>query len=374
MALFDENSIIDTSYIDDLFSNEDVEVEETSEEEIVNTDELFIEKTEDVIEESSKEDELFNEEELSKNTKENNNKEINSNVYNSVAKAFVEDGIFTDISDEDVNNIQTSEDFVEIIEKVINSKLDEKQKRINDALNYDIEPDIIRDYEGVIDNLNNIKEDSIKDESEEGSTLRKQLIYQDFINRGYSKERAEREVNKSFNSGSDIEDALESLNSNKEFFKSQYDTIIKEAKEEKELSIKNKKEEIAKFKSSVLEDKSFFGNYEVDKSTRQKVYDNVTKPIYKDPDTGELLTAIQKYERDNKTDFIKNLGLVYTLTDGFRDFKGLLKGEVKKEVKKGIRDLENIINNTSRTSDGSLNFVSGVDSNSFIGKGWKIQD
>ena len=33
------------------------------------------------------------------------------------------------------------------------------------------------------------------------------IIFQDFLNRGYSKERAAREVQKSFNAGTDIDDA-----------------------------------------------------------------------------------------------------------------------------------------------------------------------
>ena len=39
----------------------------------------------------------------------------------------------------------------------------------------------------------------------------------------------------------------------------------------------------------------------------------------------------------------------------------LVKGKVREEVKKGLRDLENVLNSTSRTADGNLKFVSGVD-------------
>lgn len=62
------------------------------------------------------------------------------------------------------------------------------------------------------------------------------------------------------------------------------------------------------------------------------------------------------------------------MTDGFKNLDGLVKGKVKREVKKGLRELENTINNTARTSDGSLKYVSGVDEDpeSFIGKGWKL--
>jgi hypothetical protein len=126
-------------------------------------------------------------------------------------------------------------------------------------------------------------------------------------------------------------------------------------------------------KKSILEDNKVFGDLQIDKATRQKVIDNISKPIYKNPETGELLTAIQKYERENRTDFLKNVGILYTLTDGFKNLDSLVKGKVNKEMKKGLRELENTLNNTARTSDGNLNFMSGVgDSESIISKGWKL--
>jgi glycine cleavage system pyridoxal-binding protein P len=77
---------------------------------------------------------------------------------------------------------------------------------------------------------------------------------------------------------------------------------------------------------------------------------------------------------DNRTDFLKNVGLLFTLTDGFKNLDGLVKGKVNKEVKRGLRELENTINNTQRTSDGNLKLVSGMndDPESFIGKGYKL--
>jgi len=98
----------------------------------------------------------------------------------------------------------------------------------------------------------------------------------------------------------------------------------------------------------------------VNKITRQKAYDTIMKPLYKDSETGEMLTAIQKYEKENKSEFMKNLGLLFTLTDGFTNLNKLVSDKVKKESKKAIRELENTLNNTSRTSDGNLKFVSGV--------------
>lgn len=296
------------------------------------------------------------------------------NFYSSIAKALKEEGIFPDLDDEGLSKVKDPEDFRDLIDQQIKAGLDERQKRINEALNAGVEPTEIRRYENTINFLDSINNESISDESDKGENLRKNLIYQDFINRGYSKERAAREVQKSFNAGTDIDDAKEALKSNIDFFRDKYDELVNDAKSEAEQEEKERKEQAEKLKSSILNDKDVFGDLSVDKSTRQRIYDNIAKPVYKDPETGEYFTAIQKYEMENRTDFLKNIGLLFTLTDGFKNLDGLVKGKVKKEVKKGLRELEHTLNNTARTSDGNLKFVSGVDEDpeSFIGKGWNL--
>ena len=296
------------------------------------------------------------------------------NFYSSIAKALKEEGIFPDLDDDGLSKVKDPEDFRDLIDQQIKAGLDERQKRIDEALNAGVEPTEIRKYENTINFLDSIKEENISDEGDKGEKLRKDLIYQDFINRGYSKERATREVQKSFNAGTDIDDAKEALKSNIDFFKDKYDELVNDAKSEAEQEEKERKEQAEKLKSSILNDKDVFGDLSVDKSTRQKIYDNIAKPVYKDPETGEYFTAIQKYEMENRTDFLKNIGLLFTLTDGFKNLDGLVKGKVKKEVKKGLRELEHTLNNTARTSDGNLKFVSGVDEDpeSFIGKGWNL--
>ena len=296
------------------------------------------------------------------------------NFYSSIAKALKEEGIFPDLDDEGLSKVKDPEDFRDLIDQQIKAGLDERQKRIDEALNAGVEPTEIRKYENTINFLDSIKEENISDEGDKGEKLRKDLIYQDFINRGYSKERATREVQKSFNAGTDIDDAKEALKSNIDFFRDKYDELVNDAKSEAEQEERERKEQAEKLKSSILNDKDVFGDLSVDKSTRQKIYDNIAKPVYKDPETGEYFTAIQKYEMENRTDFLKNIGLLFTLTNGFKNLDGLVKGKVKKEVKKGLRELEHTLNNTARTSDGNLKFVSGVDEDpeSFIGKGWNL--
>ena len=331
--------------------------------EVVDVDTLFTDEPESVGSEDNKEQEGTSSKE-----------ETSPNFYSSIAKTFAEDGVFQDLNDEALSKVNDAESFIDLMEKQIQSKLDEKQRRIDEALNAGIEPTQVQKFESNLKVLNSITDEAISEEGEKGENLRKNIIYEDYIQKGFSKERAIKAVERSIAAGTDIEDAKEALASNKEFFQNEYDNLVKEAQEEGKKEAQERKEQAEKLKKSILEDAKVFGDVQVDKATRQKVFDNISKPVYKDPETGELFTAIQKYEMENRTEFLKNVGLLFTLTDRFKNLDGLVKGKVRKEVKKGLRELEHTLNNTSRTSDGNLKFVSGVedDPESFIGKGWDI--
>lgn len=280
-----------------------------------------------------------------------------SNFYSSIANALKAEGIFPDLDDEVISKVQKPEDFRDLIDQQIKAGLDETQKRVNECLNLGIEPNVVKQYESTIAYLNSIDEQALKAETPEGENLRKTLLMNDYVNRGFSKERALKEVEKSLNNGSDILDAQEALESIKTFYKTQYEGIIKKEKDAEAEFKKKQQEDAEKLKTSIIDDEKVFGDLVVDKVTRKKIYDNIMKPVYKDPKTGEVYTEIQKYEHDNPNEFMKYLGLCYTLTNGFKDFNGLVGKKVKKEVSQGLRDLESKLNNTSRNSDGNLQFM-----------------
>ena len=346
---------------------EEKEIEKTTEEEEISPDDLF-DNPESVG--SGKDNQEEEEDTKSEKDKGTSPK---TNFYSSIASALKEEGIFPDLDDDTLNGIKTPEDFAEAVEKTVQARLDERQKRIDAALQADVEPDEVRRYEQTLANLDAIKEEYITDETEKGERLRKNLIYQDFRNRGYSEARAKREVEKSFNAGTDIEDAKEALESNREYFSTQYQDLIKEAQEEAKEGQRKIKEEAAQLKKSMLEDKEVFTGITLDKTTRQKAFENITKPVFKTED-GEYLTAIQKYEMDNPVEFRKYLSVLFTMTDGFKNIDGLVKGKVKKEVKQSLRELEHKLSSTARNSSGNPRYVGGVeeDTESYIGKGWDL--
>ena len=348
--------------------NKPDETEHNTTEVNVDTETLFTDEPESVSSDEDSEDK--------EGTKSDKDKSDSpkKNFYSSIAKALKEDGVFPDLDDESLKSIENPEDFAAIVEKQVQQKLDDKQKRIDEALTVGVEPTEIKKYENSISYLKSITEDAIRNEAAEGEQLRKQLIFQDFINRGYSKERATREVQKSLNTGTDIEDAKEALQSNLDYFTEEYEDLINEAKEAQKAADATKAAQMENLKTTILSADKTFTDIQINQATRQKIFDNIAKPVYTDEKTGEKLTAIQKYERENRVDFLKNISMVFTLTDGFKNFDGLIKNKVRKELNKGIKELEHTINNTSRTTNGSLNFVSGAseDNESFIGKGWSL--
>lgn len=381
---FDLGNILEQDEINGMFddledevtidnSDEDVNNEENNNEttETIDSDKLFDEESEGV---GSEKEDINIEEGEETEPDEGNGTSPKAKFYSSIAKALKEEGVFPDLDDDDTKSIKTPSDFLNIIEKQIQEKFDERQKRIDDALNAGVEISEIKKYENTLNFLNSIDDNTISDESDKGEKLRQQLIFQDYINRGYSKERAQKEVQKSFNAGTDIEDAKDALDSNKDFFKKEYKSLVDSAKLEEEKAVNERKEQAEKLKKSIMDDDKLFGELKIDKGTRAKIYDNISKPVYKDPETGEFLTAIQKYEMENRTEFLKNVGLIFTLTNGFKNLDNLLKGKVKKEVNKGIRELERVLNNTAIPTNGNLKYMVGVDDDpeSYLGKGWKL--
>ena len=294
----------------------------------------------------------------------------NKNFYSSITDALVVDGIFPDLDKETIQNVKTPEDFQKIIEEQINARFTEKEKRINDALNNKVEPSIIQQYESTLDYLDKINDESLSAENEEGENLRRQIIYNDYLNRGFSKTRAEKMVNDAINNGTDVDDAKDALQGIKDFYNNKYKEILDSAKENEKKLAEERTKQSENLKKSIMEDKNLYGDVDVDKATRTKIYDFITKPVHKDSN-GNYMTALQKYQSENTIEAMKNFAICYTLTNGFKDWSKLGSKQAKKEVKKGLANLEKVINSTSRNNDGSLGFVS-FDESSYLGQGMQL--
>lgn len=370
----------DTEVVDEPTHTEEEEVTDTLDSdkpkeknkttEVVDPETLFEEETPESVgsgkDKEGKEDTVTDE--------EPDGTSPNDNFYSSIANALAVDGIFPNLDDETVKKAVDAESFSDLIEAEINARFDEKQQRISKALENGVEPTDIKKYESTLDYINKITDAAIAEESEKGEQLRYNLIYQDFLNKGMSPDKAKKYTDRTINAGTDVEDAKEALQSNKEYFSGEYNRLLQEAQQQADEEKAERSKQAKQLQTSLLKDKNLFGDMEISSDIRKKAFETVSKPVYKDPETGDYMTALQKYEIEHRADFLKYTGLIFAMTNGFKDFDSFAKGKVKKEMRKGLRDLEKTLNNTSRTKDGSLRMVTNQkdDPDSFIGKGMKL--
>lgn len=353
---FDEIEQIDSDDIEFTSSTKEDPIESTE----ADPDGIFKRKEKlesgSTTEDSDKEDSSLSEGEIAKpENQEGNKTSPNTPILASVAKACFEDGIFPDLSEEDINSVTDSDSFAAILKKQIEAGLDSEQKRLKEMLQYGVSPDVISQYETTIRNLSALTEEELENDTEEAELLRKKLIYNDYLNRGFKKERAQKEMERSINAGTDIEDAKAALESCIDYYKEEYENLINEKKEEAERARKEKEATLKKFKDKVLNTDKPFDGLNLDKVTREKVYTNMTKASYKDSE-GNILTPIQKYIKENPLEAQYYLSLMFTLTDGYKNIDKLVNQKLSKEKKSALRELQHTLSNTRQFDDGSVNF------------------
>lgn len=295
------------------------------------------------------------------------NAEDSPNIFSSIAKALKDEGVFPDLNIEDVNDAAS---LKKMFETQVDSRLNQQQKRIKEALDYGVEPTEIQRYENTLGYLFNIKEQDLTAESSEGENLRKRLIFQDFVNKGYSQEKAKKEVEKSLNAGTDIDDAKDALEENKKFYHQKYEALREAAKKEEEDYVNKRKQNLENLKKSIDGKENAFGSLTLDQKTKTKIYENLTKPVYKTED-GEYLTTLQKYERENSQDFLRYVGAFFTLTDGFTDFSKIFKPIAQKAVKSGFSQLEDVLKGNI-TKEGNLKLMGNNKDGEYFSGNWKL--
>lgn len=294
-----------------------------------------------------------------------------NNAYSSFAKALQGDRLFQFLDDEVIDNVKDADSFADAFEKEINARLDDETRRVKEILEAGVTPDEVNYYEDIIKRLDSITEDQLNGETEQVSRLRQNILFQDFLNRGYKEDRAKQFVKRSIDNGTIVEDAKDALESNKQFYKDKYDELIESRKAEAEAERQRVKKEAAEFRKAVLEKEKIFGDLSVDKPTRQKAYDAMTRIVGKNAD-GDPVTAVQKYADENPVEFRSVLGIVWALTDGFKELGNILKQDINKKVRSNLKEVENRING-STPRGGSPRFIGGEDeSSSGSRRGWML--
>lgn len=290
------------------------------------------------------------------------NKNIGNSPLSSLANALFKDGVLTNLKEEEIKTIKTADDFAAVFEKEIQSRIDEKNKRIDEALSLGVEPSEIKKNENLIQYLNGISEDTITEETEQATQLRMNLIVQDFMNKGFTQERAIKEANKSVAAGSDIDDALEALESNKTHFNKQYSDLINTAKKEQEEYKQTIIKRDTDVRENILKNEKLFADMNVTPVIRKLAVENIQKPVFTDKE-GNKFSAIQKYEKENPVDFLSKVALFYTITDGFTNIDKITSNTKGKIKSKALNELAGSLADINYGLDNSLTLTNNLGSN-----------
>ena len=292
----------------------------------------------------------------------------NGNAYSSFAKALQGDRLFQFLDDEVIDNVKDADSFADAFEKEINARLDDEVRKFKEATEAGVPSDTAAGYQNIIKQLDSITEEQLSEETEQAARLRQNLLYQDFLNRGYKEDRAKQLVQRAVKDGTDVEDAKEALESNKQHYQDKYDELIEESRKEVEAERQRVRKEASDFRKAVLEKDKIFGDIEVDKPTRQKAYDAMTRIVGKNAD-GESVTAVQKYADENPVEFRTVLGIMWAMTDGFKELGNILKKDINKKVRSNLKEVENRIK-SSTPRGGSPKFIGGEEESSGSRRSW----
>ena len=316
---------------------------------------------------SSKEEIEEDNETPSSKESEQESKNVSSpkaDVYSVTIQSLKDDGVLPDLDDEFIKTVNSPDKFIEAIEKQVEAKLDEQKRRIKEALDAGVSVEEVKSLEQTVQFLDDITTDKLEDEGQEGEELRKTLIYQDLLLKGFKEDKAKRAVEKAVADATDIDDAKDAYEALKGHYTAQYKEIVETQKQEKLASEKAQKEFFTDLQKMVLDTDTPFEGLQVDKKTRQKIYDNITKPTHKLED-GMQLTELQKYASENPKELSYYMGLFYTMTDGFKKLDKFIAAPVNKAKEKNIRNIEKLVE-TNKDRIGTSDFGVDEDLETFI--------
>jgi hypothetical protein len=279
-----------------------------------------------------------------------------TDVISSFAQAMREDGYLQNLTDEDFKGIKDAHSMAEAIKKEVQAQLTQEQLRIKQALDGGVNANEINQYHTAIENLNSITNEIVEADNEQSKTLRMNLIYKDYLNKGIHAEKAKTLTMRSVEAGTDKEDAKEALQANKEYFQKKYDDLLKGAEDKQKESQTLFENQAKELKAALLDTEEVFKGFKMDAQTRQKAYDAVTKPVFQTKD-GRQLTEVQKFAEEHPVEFRKALGAYFVLTNGFQGIGNLLNKEVKKQVQSHLKSFDEKLH--SRPSGGSMSYMEG---------------
>jgi hypothetical protein len=311
-----DNEILDMSLLE--FTEEaqtmtePIKEEPNKEEENISSIEITDDTTsQEKVGEEGKDPENLEEEDKGENTTSPANSD---EVFKPLAEFLKEKGFFTTLEKEITTADDLAEAFREEIKKNEFAQLNPLQKEYLEALSQGIPDNLVQEHMKTRGIFENITDEVLETEED----VRKEVIIQDRMASGWTKERAERDYKRISETGESIEESRISRDNLLQKEKVEYEATVARAKEEQTKAELAAKQQLEDLKNSVYKEDNFLSSFKVTDGLKQKVYETMNTVVDYTPD-GLPLNRLMKHKLDNPVEFEKNLYYLYELTNGFKD-------------------------------------------------------
>lgn len=316
MEIFlEDNGLVDDLIEVNINEDEEPDVEETPQaEEEDNKDpknkeeELLIE-----VDEDDEEPDETKKDSPPAEQSNNSDKQDSSNTISSFVNALKEEEILHLEEGKEIKSITDLYDAIqEEKEKYHKEQLqslpENSYRQALEAVKAGVPIDQVLGRQANVEKYSSIDETSIEADDAQGEAIRKQILTESFIAKGFSQEKAERFVKRSFDAGEDIEDAKDALGELKtveqKALQQMQEQAVQREKQQREATAKMLKEA----ENTINEAKEIIPGKKLTPSRRKALYDGMTKGV--DVVNGRQVDIINKYLIDGGLDariFLSNI-------------------------------------------------------------------
>lgn len=290
------------------------------------------------------------------------------NPYSSFAKTLASSLPYLDLKDKE---IKTAQDLVDFYEESIEgevknrefSDLTDNQKYYLEAIRTGVPEETVRGNISFEESLNDITEEDIQADPE----LRKDIIKQAYILRGFSDNEAEKQVQRSISVGEDIDDALSYKEALSKYVadKKQHDLQTAQA------AVKARQDKInsdlATLKERIDKPEEVLPGVNMSTKFKTDLYDMITKPAGEIE--GRSVNWLTKWLSEDPINNQLKLAYMFKVTEGFKNPEASAS---KKTKSKAIKDLDSILNTTNFDATGVFNPNTDDEDSTFGSQGLKI--
>jgi len=255
-------------------------------------------------------------------------------LYSNLATQFKTSGVLPGL--ENVEDIKSLADLNKAIEKEVDSRLTDTQRTIKEAASVGLNATEVSKQLDVVAKLKAVPEEFIT--SDANLEFRRKIIAQDFLSRGYGKERADNLAQRSIDAGTDVDDAKFALQSVVSIEEKKIADAIQAAKDDEKESINSIKEHLDKTEEVVP-------GIKLTTEQRNELYTQMTT------DLGNKENAFMKALKADPIGSRIKQEAIFFITKGFTDFS--VFGNAKEtEVSKNI---ETLLRGADFTEAGRVN-------------------